>query len=337
MSKQRNSTLDLLKGFACIAVVLIHVQFPGTFGQLIVAYGRTGVALFFVIAGYYAYYKSSNITIGKLKKRLKRNGKVTCIAFGVYIFWGIFVRYIGAGKIGVLAWIHSFGFNDVCKMLFLNEDIIIGHLWFLLTLLYCYIFMITIVKFRLLKVAYRFMLPTLFVGIFVMEYSHMVGLTISIIWFRNVWFYGMPFFLIGHWIHSKEEKILKNVEKKKCKWIIAVSCLIVTIERSIFGNLQLFIGTVFLTISCFVFSLYQIRIPKWMEIIKKLGAEYSLNIYIYHWIVKDIFIKLGKIFQCSDNIIFRWFQPICVLGITILGAICMRIVQEKRNFFISKI
>lgn len=45
---QRNSTMDIFKGLACIGVVLMHVAFPGTTGTFARALGCFGVPVFFV-------------------------------------------------------------------------------------------------------------------------------------------------------------------------------------------------------------------------------------------------------------------------------------------------
>lgn len=55
VKSSRNIMLNLLKGFACIGVVLIHIKFPGKTGDLIKYASAYAVPIFFLIAGYFAF------------------------------------------------------------------------------------------------------------------------------------------------------------------------------------------------------------------------------------------------------------------------------------------
>ncbi len=67
--KKRNRCLNLLKGIACIGVVLINVQFPGMTGLVAEKVSRFAVPLFLMIAGFYAYGCDEYI----VKKTLAKN------------------------------------------------------------------------------------------------------------------------------------------------------------------------------------------------------------------------------------------------------------------------
>ena len=56
---ERNITFDILKGVSCIAVVLIHYGFKGSFGVAVNSLLRFAVPIFFGISGY--YLSSSNL------------------------------------------------------------------------------------------------------------------------------------------------------------------------------------------------------------------------------------------------------------------------------------
>ena len=55
IAKKRNIYLDAIRGVACFLVIFIHRPFPGTVGHIISAIARAGVAIFFIISGYYTY------------------------------------------------------------------------------------------------------------------------------------------------------------------------------------------------------------------------------------------------------------------------------------------
>lgn len=63
--------LNLLKGFACIGVVFIHVSFPGVIGGIIKHASAYAVPIFFLIAGYYSFSKNLNTIKRKLIKIVK--------------------------------------------------------------------------------------------------------------------------------------------------------------------------------------------------------------------------------------------------------------------------
>ena len=56
-----NVKLNLLKGFACMGVVFIHITFPGLFGKIVLQASAYAVPVFFMIAGYYAYGKDADV------------------------------------------------------------------------------------------------------------------------------------------------------------------------------------------------------------------------------------------------------------------------------------
>ena len=67
----RNARLNLLKGFACIGVVFIHVTFPGVFGQIIKDAAGFAVPVFFLTSGFYSYFDDNEKAIRKYKIRIE--------------------------------------------------------------------------------------------------------------------------------------------------------------------------------------------------------------------------------------------------------------------------
>ena len=67
----RNCCIDTIKGFACIAVVLIHYNWGNTFSTLIQVVGRFAVPFFFFVAGFYLPDHNSNITPAKVLQKIK--------------------------------------------------------------------------------------------------------------------------------------------------------------------------------------------------------------------------------------------------------------------------
>ncbi|WP_295073981.1 acyltransferase family protein [uncultured Fibrobacter sp.] len=85
---KRNEVLNLLKGLACIAVVFIHIKFPGVVG---IIFGSSlthfAVPSFLMIAGYFAFGKDETV----IKRRLIKILKI--FAFGYLCFLGYNVLF----------------------------------------------------------------------------------------------------------------------------------------------------------------------------------------------------------------------------------------------------
>lgn len=64
--EQHNFCLDFIKGIACICVIFMHCEFPGTLGVVVQCMSRFCVPFFFMVSGYYSFYG------GKASK--KKNG-----------------------------------------------------------------------------------------------------------------------------------------------------------------------------------------------------------------------------------------------------------------------
>ena len=72
-NKNINFSLNFLKCVAIFAVICIHCgSFPivGNKGLVIDAVSRFAVPVFFLISGFYSYYKGNSIVLGKYKRRI---------------------------------------------------------------------------------------------------------------------------------------------------------------------------------------------------------------------------------------------------------------------------
>ena len=56
--ENRNNNIDIIKAISCIAIVLIHCNFPGYLRNYIKVINRFGVPFFYFVSGY--YYSKNN-------------------------------------------------------------------------------------------------------------------------------------------------------------------------------------------------------------------------------------------------------------------------------------
>lgn len=326
--KARNNTLDALKGVACIGVVFMHVQFPGTFGLVIVALSRMFVALFFGISGYYLYSKDPDIINIKIKRNVKKILKMTVFSFLFYFIWESFVRFVGGGLEKVIGWYRNdlFSWENLLKLIFLSYDPVVGHLWFLIALLEAYLIFWGINKCRLSHKMSLLSIMLMETHIIVMSIFNRIDMEDAMIFFRNVWFYGLPIFMLGYSLSKNKEKLDRKISERLLILLIPVGTLLVLAEYKLIGNLQVYNGSILLMI---VFLMLAARFPD-IRIPKKFivfGYNYSSGVYIYHWMVIEIIIKLKEVIGIR-SIWFLWIEPILVVIITVIGLIILSFLQR---------
>ena len=90
---KRNHTLDALKFFFAIMVILVHFPFPGELGHICSNIGICGVILFFLISGYGSYNQDDTVASKNILRRFKRNGLTFIIILSIYIVFTIIYSF----------------------------------------------------------------------------------------------------------------------------------------------------------------------------------------------------------------------------------------------------
>lgn len=173
-AKQYNYCLDYIKGIACICVVLMHCEFPGKLGIIVQTMSRFCVPFFFMVSGYFASNLAQNPTSDK--KLLIFNKKVIHIA-KIAFYASLF--YLAFAVIQYLIW-HDMSLkvnkSNVLIFLFFNEPFIItGQLWFLFALLYDYILISVLDRFKSQKLEYVLGIVMLVLFFFMGQGLHLIG------------------------------------------------------------------------------------------------------------------------------------------------------------------
>ncbi len=145
--------------------------------------------------------------------------------------------------------------------------------------------------------------------------SLVLGYSVTTYYYRNFLVEGFPFFMLGHFIHEKEEKC--KLSNKLLLTIVFFSALLSIVERFMFkGFIKVFLSTYPLVICLFLYAVN--NSTKHQGAIQLLGKNLSLPIYILHWFVMIIVDRLINYYDFSGNAIVLWIRPMVVIGITIL-------------------
>jgi peptidoglycan/LPS O-acetylase OafA/YrhL len=262
-----NNTINFVKAIACVAVVLIHCRFPGAVGALIRTLARFAVPFFTVISGFYLTKSNSETaSVLSLKRKTKHMLK---LIIGAELF--AFIVLV-AGDLILNHSLNStlFVYSDPSrwiKFIWDNTPLTYTHFWYLYALLYCYVTALLIVKIKnklgggkqLAIVAS--VLFVLFYGMSVMsnlalpvQFKFSIGREDNISAIYNLFILrSMPFFLLGIVLRIYDEEIRKSnlLSKKNILMCILAGGLLSIVERFVFGDIQIFVGTTLMVVAIF--------------------------------------------------------------------------------------
>ncbi len=314
MSNNRNYLLDFCKGVAAIGVVLVHIRFPGITGNTVASVGTAGVILFFMISGYFAYSEDDKAACGKLLKRFKRNLIFTITAVLVYFVFTA-VREGIAGRF--TDWIARFTDPVLYFRMFVMGDfeVINGDpLWFMPALLYSYLILWCIHKFRIKKAAYIALPLLLLLRIGMETHTNTFGAD----WHMSGNFLvgALPIMLLGHFIaHKKESFLSMSVKFMTAECIISGVLMFVSVNVRIVGIDVSQLFKIWFAFSTFILAL---KLPqkKVFEPVGVLGDRYSLNVYLWHY---PIGIFLGDMLDVANAPYWMndWCLPVMTIAVSV--------------------
>lgn len=319
----RNRMLDLLKGFACIGVVFIHVTFPGLVGKIFSKAGAFAVPIFFLIAGFYAFNKQEKT----IKQRLLKIIKIFIFA---YIIFALNDLLFVAKNENLLTW-FSRNFNLITPIkyiVFCSIGFAIP-LWYLIAQIETYIFWIYVIRKKKESLIIKF-IPVLFVAqVLLTTLCETMGLSWS--WKINFVTRSLVWFVSGYYIASlPKDKIQKiNIWYLLFGMIMGLVIIFIPTFSKCYINFSC-VGYIPLSISLFLIALRnpELSICRPIEF---LGSTLSLWVYIFHVPVDSMLVLICKnIFAMNiEAAVFQWIKPVIVLIITIIFAFVFNLIIDK--------
>ncbi|MCI7767954.1 MAG: acyltransferase [Oscillospiraceae bacterium] len=319
-----NYKLNLLKGFACIGVVFIHITFPGIFGEIVKLASDYAVPIFFMIAGYYAFGNGTAV----VKRRLIKIIKIFVYAY--LLFFALKAAdAIMNHEIGVLWLCDLFNWKTAIKcIVFCTIDFAIP-LWYLIAMIETYIVWYFIVKNQKEQFTLK-ILPFLFVlQILLTSYCE----TMQLEWFWKINFptRAMPWFLLGYYMHTDKAKKIRNIDSHILVILAAAGCVIAVIPTLFSLPLKFtIIGYLPYSVGLFALSLKN-PYNSVCKVIEYIGEKLSLNIYIFHSLINSVtgFMCHRILGIDTETCVWQWCRPIIVLICTILASWLVHIILNN--------
>ena len=327
LNKQiRNYTFDFLKGLFAIFVIMVHFPFPGIVEKITSAIGICGVIFFFLISGYSAYNSDDEIACNNIKKRFKRNIIITGIVLGIYFVLMTIEQLVTGQFDGYLNYLKNPWF--IPRLLFLGDLSFIkaDQLWFMFALLYSYLVLLFIHKYKLTKYAH-FLLP-----IFLL---FRIGVETYVNTYNADWHYtsfflasGFPIMLLGHYVAAKKEAFLSTPI-----WFTAILTIIFTAFMFITINVKVAdydISQLFKILCMLELFLLALKLPGKKEIsaLGLIGRKYSLYIYLFHFLIGIIIVDAAYIAENPDWV-YDWLVPILAVIFGVLISILLYKANDK--------
>lgn len=318
---KKNEYVDALKGIACIIVIFLHCRLPGIIGDGIIYGLRFSVPIFFMVSGYYSYFKKDEWIIAKAKYILK-------LLIFTELFYGVWT-FVSK------CLIQNDTFHEIFESIVGNKNIVQvifcgtlfnGTLWYLYAMFWTWIIIYGLRKVKLLKKAYVLIPILLCVQIFGRAYvQNVYDIEKYVFLFRNALTFGVPFSLLGTWLAENEANIVKKIDIRKNVLIIGVGFLLIVVEFFAFGQyMDTHVSSVLIATGMFLFAVRQQgEIKKYLKGVAYVGSRWYVWIYLSHMFVSGLVELIFKGLWIDGDIIFQYVLPILVC---ILSCVCSEII-----------
>ncbi|MGQ7366504.1 acyltransferase family protein [Streptococcus suis] len=298
--KVENKRLYLLQAVACLFVIGIHAPLPTFLGDIVSALGRFAVPFFFMVSGYFTFTLDKKNIKQVIRRRIKKNVALLSVSFLIY--WTINIIFISIeGQI--VPYVDSIlTIENIFKLIFLNYTttfIGVGHLWFLLALVYVYIVIYMFYP-KITKLSYIFIILLMLIP--PLEYFSLKhNLDIDPIFYRNFIFQGLPLFFIGGLIGKNSNKI-KGITDDVFVFSLFITILVFFVEYSILTpESNLYYNSVMFSVLALA---YCVKYPKLerCKVLVTLGKDFSSQMYLFHYIAIIFLNKFNNVIPYFDVI-----------------------------------
>ena len=320
-----NQRLNLIRCVAAYSVVFLHVRFPGDLGVAINCLARFAVPLFFLSAGYFSYGRPAPV----LRRRVGRCTGQLLLACLPPLLLGCALAARRGEEVG--RYLESrITAGGVLRLLLVQEIPLpyVWPIWFLAALV-----MIYVLWWGLTRLLGRDAIPwnrlavlallTLALHLWLGEGRIYRGLKpVPTLWLRNVWLDGLPFFTLGGWLGSQEERLRRGARPWMVYGALGLGCALSLFERSRGDYVDLHLGSILMALSAMTAAIVwpDLKRDTWLNRLLSRGGALTFSIYALH-------IPLyGLLLEWREVPLFGWIldhpaiTPLAVAGVCTLLA-----------------
>lgn len=347
--KKENRYVNILKGIACILVILNHYHGNSCMSDALYTISHFGVPVFFLISGYYLYSVNGD-TLERLSKKILHIGYLTILYSGLYVLdfvcQRIFLQSNLIRKDIVINDLFSYFTIGAVKSSIVWSTSLFGvGQWFLIALLEGYILFWIVYKARLgyyiekygLWIAGALLFFHIPVRLVLAKSGIQQILGVSIIEnivVRNVWFDAFPFMLIGFCIRTHNI----SIQKYRLLPLISVVAMFVSVAemyltRCLLGDEQqlssvLYVGIIISVVSAFVWAISNTndRLNPFQTFLEYIGKYLSMIVYFINIIVRTYLEPLlSAVAEGRASIVQQLFPIVVICSTLIVSDIVFRI------------
>lgn len=279
----KNHCLNVWKGIAAFAVVLIHCTLPGVPGEIIKGIARFAVPLFFLISGYFAYGREDAV----LRRRESHILRLYVGAVAVYYLWAALRYFLSRRTFAQMgAELFPDGGRTVSDLLLFNRTAMAPHLWFMGALVYCYLFYRLLARKRLEERVYLLIPVLLAANLLLGEGRGLTGIVVPVRWIRSFWLMGFPFFLWGSWFACREKQGGLRLHRGAGIALVAAGMILSSVECLWSGYDELYVGSILTAEGLFRLALAFPDLGKG-SLLARIGERDSANIYLWHMLLRN--------------------------------------------------
>lgn len=319
----RNVMLNLLKGFACIGVVLIHITFPGKVGDLIKYASAYAVPIFFLIAGYFAFGKN----VDTIKRRLIKIIKIFIFAYLIFFLFNVLVQLKNHN---LDVWLRdNYKITSLAKYVIFCTIGFAIPLWYLIAQIETYIFWIITLKFKKENIVIK-LIPVIFVlQVLLTAFCE----TMEYEWFWKINFVtrSLSWFALGYYIHSLPKEKIDRISNKKIIGTAIVGLVIAVLPIIIDSKLKFsVVGYIPYATSIFLLAIKNGE-KSLCKPLEYIGDKLSLWIYIFHVPTSSVVhMFVHKLLGIDTEIgLYPWIHPVITVCAVIVIAYVFNFMLEK--------
>lgn len=322
------------KMVASFLVVLIHVGFPGALGRDVFAISLFAVPMFLAISGYFSYGAGPKV----LGRRIVHILILNVITDVIHLAWNVVATELAGGS-SVAYLIRAIPDpGEIIYYLTAQHNSFLGHLWYLLSVAICYGILWAYVRFYGEDEVNYHNLYLAAGGLWIAYFAigtilPLDGKVLAPMTYGNAWFYALPMFTLGIFLHEYQDRLMKNfrLNRKKLLGIVALGMALCLAHKKYLGDgvpIGMYIEVPALMLFLITHPTVPVRGRFGRALIGRFGVL-STAIYLLHVTLRSAYdvLLLGPVTALLGGGEV-WVRPLLVYLLTLVCAVIWERIDD---------